>query len=104
MHFNVFSKQIDDFLKSNESELIIDNSNNFYRKLIYQLIEAKYFDKVSASAKTLENNHKVILVGHKRSPEEEKLFELEKIKKEQEEIDNAIGLSTVMQLISESVS
>ncbi|XP_058054289.1 poly(A)-specific ribonuclease PARN-like [Anopheles bellator] len=94
--------KIEAFLKSDDAELIVDNRNGFQRKLIYQMIEHRFQQQVSTSTITLENNHKCIKVERKRSPEQEKAFEEKRIAQENEELQNTIGLSLVLQELSKA--
>lgn len=91
------SESIEKFLKSEENELIVEKCNGFQRKLIYQLIEAKFLTKVTATSKNLG-----VSIERKKSVTEEKELELEKIKKDEEYYFQIVGLSHVLKLLSET--
>lgn len=90
-------KNIEKFLKSDDNELIVEKCNGFQRKLIYQLIEAKFINKVTATSKNLG-----LSIERKKSASEEKELELEKIKKDEEYYFDVVGLSYVMKLLSDT--
>lgn len=47
---------IDEFIDSNDSEMVINSSNAFQRKLIYDMLRIHYADKLFAFTKTLNNS------------------------------------------------
>lgn len=102
--YTYFRADIESFLLSDEKELLIDKCNGFQRKLVYELIDEKYLNKVSTSSKNLENNRKGILIVRKRTMEEELELNDLKIKEEEEKINNIVGISLLMKEISSSVS
>lgn len=102
--YSYFRADIESFLLSDEKELLIDKCNGFQRKLVYELIDEKYLNKVSTSSKNLENNRKGILIVRKRTMEEELELNDLKIKEEEEKINNIVGISLLMKEISSSVS
>lgn len=97
-------EQIDLFLKSEEKEMVIDNKNGFQRKLIYQLIEANFHNKISTSNRDLDNKRKVLVIERKRSLEEESKLEAGRVESENREFEEMIGLSSIIKMVSESVS
>lgn len=102
--YSYFRADIESFLLSDEKELLIDKCNGFQRKLVYELIDEKYLNKVSTSSKNLENNRKGILIVRKRTMKEELELNDLKIKEEEEKINNIVGISLLMKEISSSVS
>ncbi|XP_052899114.1 poly(A)-specific ribonuclease PARN-like isoform X2 [Anopheles moucheti] len=93
---------IEEFLQSDRPELIVGNCNPFQRKLIYQMIEQRYFRKVSTSTVSLENNQKAIKVERKRSYEEEQALDEQRRAQENEDLELNVGMSLVLQELSKS--
>lgn len=57
--FDYHSNEIEEFLKSDDDEKLVGKTcNAFQRKLIYQLLEQRYRETISASSQ-IENNQKV---------------------------------------------
>lgn len=79
-----------------------DNLNPFQRKLVYELIEKDFSNKVSTSVKTIENNRKALVVEAKRSEEEEQKIEQNRQKEEEVYISEAVGLRLLLKEISAS--
>uniref|UniRef100_U5ES41 Poly(A)-specific ribonuclease PARN n=1 Tax=Corethrella appendiculata TaxID=1370023 RepID=U5ES41_9DIPT len=99
---NGIRERIDNFIKSDEKQFIVENCNGFQRKLVYQILE-NYQNEISHSSYTDENNKsKGILIEHKRSAEDEQVLEEERIKKEEEQLLLTIGFSLVLQDLSKS--
>ncbi|XP_055528677.1 poly(A)-specific ribonuclease PARN-like isoform X2 [Wyeomyia smithii] len=96
------TERIEQFLTSENKDLTIKDCNGFQRKLVYQLLESKYKKKISTSAVHLANNHKGILIERKRTKEEELKLEEERVTQENDELNNMIGLSLVLQELSKS--
>uniref|UniRef100_A0A0K8TML4 Poly(A)-specific ribonuclease PARN n=1 Tax=Tabanus bromius TaxID=304241 RepID=A0A0K8TML4_TABBR len=95
-------KLVDEFLSSEtETEKIINDCNGFQRKLIYEMLESDYSDKITASSR-VENSFKVLVIEKKKSAEEELTIEQERRRNEQIELEESIGISAVMQKISKS--
>ncbi|XP_050090652.1 poly(A)-specific ribonuclease PARN-like isoform X1 [Anopheles aquasalis] len=94
--------KIEAFLQSDDTELIVDNCNGFQRKLIYQMIEHKYQQRISTSTITLENNHKCIKVERKRTAEKDQEIEQKRVAQENEDLQTTIGLSVVLQELSKA--
>lgn len=89
---------------SEEKERVIGNCNAFQRKLIYQLIESKFGKTVFASSRKLANsNAKVIVVERSKSSAEELDILKAKIAQEKIEIEDYIGFTEFMRILSESV-
>lgn len=98
------SDDVKAFLASDEKELVIDNCNAFRRKLVYQMLEHKFDGQVSPSSRTLpKSNVKVIVVEKKKSTEEEKKFFDEKRSKEKDDLEDFIGFTNFLKLVSDSV-
>lgn len=94
-----FSDDIDSFLlDETRAELGIENLNGFQRRLVYQTIESKYFNKVTAAT---SNN--ILVVRRRVSDEEMKKLEDEKCRKEKEHLEDQIGMTLLIKAISESV-
>ncbi|XP_058834791.1 poly(A)-specific ribonuclease PARN-like isoform X2 [Topomyia yanbarensis] len=96
------SERIERFLESEDKDFTITNCNGFERKLVYQLIESKYSKLISGSSVPLANKHKGILIERKRSKEEEQEFEANRIIQENEDLNNNVGLSLVLQELSKA--
>lgn len=79
-----------------------DKLNNFQRKLIYELIEREFSNKISTSVKTAENNRKVLIVETKRSAEEELAIEMNRQKQDEADIAEVVGLRLLLKEISAS--
>lgn len=95
---------IKDFLKSTDKKnIVIGKCNAFQRKLIYQMIEKEFGKDVTATS-LQKDNAKVISVERKLSSEEQKKLLEQKNEEEDEELHRLIGLSALMQKISDSVS
>lgn len=98
-----FSSKIEVFLASNDKELTIDKCNAFMRRLIYQEARSRWPNKVRIESK-VENNWHCLLVQKAGSKEEEEEKENQRREKEKLEIRQAVGLSTLLKKIVESVS
>jgi len=98
-----FSSKIEAFLASNEKELTIDKCNAFMRRLIYQEARSRWPNKVRVESK-VENTWHCLLVQKAGSKEEEEEKENQRREKEKLEIRRAVGLSTLLKKIVESVS
>ncbi|XP_059612566.1 poly(A)-specific ribonuclease PARN-like [Phlebotomus argentipes] len=96
------SEKIDEFLKSEEEELLLDTYNGFQRRLIYEMIERDYFEAISACPRELENNRKGLVVSRKKSPEEEMKLLEEKFEQEKKNLELQIGVTHILKALSES--
>ena len=83
-------------------ETSFDNLNPFQRKLVYELIEKEFNNKVSTSVKTIENNRKALFVESKRTEEEEMKIENNRQKEEEACINEIVGLRLLLKEISKS--
>lgn len=99
----LFRKLIDDFLISDEEELKLPRCNAYVRKLIYQTIASKYGDDLNLETRIIENGDRC-LFATRSSPEKKVEFEKKKGEKELDDLKDAVGFSTVIQYISDSVS
>ncbi|XP_039448389.1 poly(A)-specific ribonuclease PARN-like isoform X1 [Culex pipiens pallens] len=90
------------FLASDDKDFTITNCNGFQRKLVYQMIEAKFRKQISTSSVELENKHKGILVERKRTKEQDRKLEEEKVAQENVDLESAVGLSLVLQELSKT--
>lgn len=83
-------------------EVLFDKVNPYQRKLIYELIERDFNNKVSVSTRTLENNKKGLVVQCKLTNQEE--LELEKVRQKEDEVHicEVTGLRLIMKEISAS--
>uniref|UniRef100_A0A1Q3F3P1 Putative polya-specific ribonuclease n=1 Tax=Culex tarsalis TaxID=7177 RepID=A0A1Q3F3P1_CULTA len=95
-------ERIGTFLASEETDFKITNCNGFQRKLVYQMIEAKFRKQISTSSVELENNHKGILVERKRTKEQDRKLEEDRVAKENVDLESAVGLSLVLQELAKS--
>lgn len=84
------------------AETSIADVNPYQRKLIYELIEREFYNKVSTSVKTVENNKKVLFVEPKRSEEEELKIEGNRQKDDEIYIAEVVGLRLLLKEISAS--
>ncbi|XP_053689559.1 poly(A)-specific ribonuclease PARN-like [Sabethes cyaneus] len=96
------TERIEQFIASDEAELTIADCNGFQRKLVYQLIESKYKKQVSTNSVNLANKHKGILIERKRTKEQELKLDEDRAVQENEDLENMIGLSLVLQELSKS--
>lgn len=85
-----------------EKNIVFANSNAFQRKLIYQIVEKSFNDRVTATSQ-MRNNQKVVVIERKWSPEKQ-LVDVEKRNAEDEnEYLRLVGLSAILLKISKSV-
>lgn len=80
----------------------LDNLNPFQRKLVYELIEKEFSNKVSTSVKAIENNRKALIIETKRSEEEEMKIEMNRQKEDESYITEVVGLRLLLKEISAS--
>lgn len=90
------SDSIEEFLNDEaREELPLKDLNSFQRRLVYQTLESKFFQKAIAS--TVNN---VLIVKKNISPEDE---EEVRRKKEEADLEDQIGMTNLMTALSESV-
>lgn len=75
----------------------LEGLNGFQRRLVYQTIETKFFQKVTAT--TINN---VMLVKRTSSPEDAKKEEEERCQKEESDLADHIGMTLLMKALSDS--
>lgn len=96
------TEKVENFLDNPEEgkdELPLEGLNGFQRRLIYQTLESKFFQRTCAS--TVNN---VLIVKRVSSPMDHEQEEEERKKKENEDLENHIGMTLLMKALSESVS
>lgn len=77
--------------------------NGFQRKLIYELIEREFNNKVSTSNRAVENSHlKTLVVESKRSAEAEMKIEMNRQKEDEVYLSSVIGLRLLLKELSAS--
>lgn len=79
-----------------------DKLNKFQRKLIYELVEREFNNKISTSIRSAENNRKILVLETKRSAEEEMVIELNRQKQDEADIAEVVGLRLLLKEISAS--
>lgn len=99
---NTVREKIKSIVDGKLVETSFDSLNPFQRKLIYELIEREFGNKVSTSVKTIENNRKALFVESKRSEEEELKIEQNRQKDEEVYITDVVGLRLLLKEISSS--
>lgn len=102
----LFRARIEQFINAadpeKEKNIVFGGCNAFQRKLIYQIVEKGFNDKVTATSQ-VKNNQKVLVIERKWSPERQ-LADVEKRNAEDEnEYLRLVGLSAVLLKISQSV-
>jgi poly(A)-specific ribonuclease len=95
--------QVETFLESSELKFIdLEPCNGYLRKLIYQAVKHKFGTKLLLESVSNEQHQRLIRVSVARTNEERKQMEKERQTAELQELDDAIGFSKVVQLISKS--
>lgn len=92
-----------EYINSDEEPLVIDKCNGYMRRIIYQEARKRWHDKVRLESRNDNGNH-VLIVTRLGSREEEDQLESEKLEKEKEEVQRAVGLSALLYKIVDSVS
>lgn len=95
---------MDKFLDSDDTELVLDRCNSFLRRLLYQELETRFKNKLFIESKTLENKNIVLVIQKALNNEELLTKEQQRKEREQQEFNESIGLSRLLQYISTSVS
>ena len=94
--------KIESMLKDPESKCVgLPPCNGFLRKLIYQTAKQRFQSVIHMEATTNEKKQRYIVVTKVNETEKKKL-EDEKQTKETEDIENAVGFSTIVKMISQS--
>lgn len=89
--------------KDVEKRVTFGNCNAFQRKLIYQLVQKEFYDDVTASSQTV-NNQKVIVLERKWSMERQQQEVDKQNEDDEHEYRRLVGLSALLLKISQSVS
>lgn len=100
--FNNIRQQIQEIVDGKVPEVMLDKLNKFQRKLVYELIEREFTNKVSTSLKLNENNRKDLIVETKRSEEDELKIEMNRQKDDEIYIAEVVGLRLLLKEISSS--
>lgn len=88
---------------ANKDNIVIGSCNAFQRKLIYQMIVNEFTNEITATGQTLDKA-KVILVERKLTDEQQASLLRQQNEKAEEEVNRLVGMSMIMDKISESVS
>lgn len=99
---NTAREKIQNVLDNKLFEATFDKVNPFQRKLIYELIEREFSNKVSTLVRSLENNRKGLVVTTKRSEEDELKIEKSRQKEDEIYLAEVIGLRLLLKEISSS--
>lgn len=94
--------KVQDIVDGKLAETSFEKLNPFQRKLIYELIERDFNNKVSTSVKTIENNQKSFVIQQKRTDEEELIIEKNRQKEDENYITEVIGLRLLVKELSAS--
>lgn len=94
--------KVQDIVDGKLAETSFEKLNPFQRKLIYELIERDFNNKVSTSVKTIENNQKSFVIQQKRSEEEELKMEGNRQKEDEIYITEVVGLRLLLKELSSS--
>lgn len=86
----------------NEKNVVFGNCNAFQRKLIYQVVEKEFYDDVTASSQTI-NNQKVIVIDRKWTKERQQKEVEQQNEDDENEYRRLVGLSALLLKISQSV-
>lgn len=96
---------VHEFLRSDEKEITVEHCNAFRRKLVYQLLEQEFANQVFSSSRKLPHSTiNVIVIQRKKSDAEEQKYYADKLQQENDAIEDYIGFTTIVKLLSESVS
>ncbi|XP_076309191.1 poly(A)-specific ribonuclease PARN-like isoform X2 [Tachypleus tridentatus] len=94
-------EQTQNFLASDKESLDFEPCNSFLRKLIYQALENKRSSGIYIETQTTENQERFIRI-RKCSDQEKAQIVKDKQSSELEELQDAVGFSKVIKLITES--
>lgn len=83
-------------------EVSFEKVTAYQRKLIYELIEQEFNKKVSTITKNGENNRKILVVQPKRSFEDELKLENDRMRDDEAQIIDKVGLRHILKAISSS--
>ena len=102
MCFTFSSSKIEEFINSEAEELSIDRCNAFIRRLVHQESRRRWPKKVNLDFKS-DGLGQTILVTKTGTKEEEEKKEVERREKENQELEEAVGLSVLLRKIANSV-
>lgn len=88
--------------ESDKKALHIGPHNAFQRKLIYQMIEKEFQQDITATSQNV-SSQKVMVIERKWSAERQKQDVVEKNAAEENDLEQLIGLTVLLQKISQSV-
>ncbi|CAG9865268.1 unnamed protein product [Phyllotreta striolata] len=90
--------QINNFLNGDDTEMPLPKCNAFFRRLVYQLGESEYRDKISLETRQVEGD-RVLFVSRLKTLEEEKQIAKKKYEEQLKELDNFIGFTKVLKCL-----
>ncbi|XP_023316905.1 poly(A)-specific ribonuclease PARN-like isoform X1 [Trichogramma pretiosum] len=93
--------RLEDFVKSEDESYVLDRYNAFIRRLIHQEVQLRWPDKIRLENK-IENGNCVVIAYKTGNKEEEAQREKERREKEKQDIQQAVGLSALLQKIADS--
>ncbi|XP_052769212.1 poly(A)-specific ribonuclease PARN-like isoform X2 [Mya arenaria] len=100
---NELCKKVAKFVESGEHDsLSLPSVSAFQRKLTYQTLQAKFGSEVHLQSKTGENRERYIVVTRVQGEAEMKQLEANKQTQDMMEIDDAVGFTHVIKMISQS--
>ncbi|CAG9786357.1 unnamed protein product [Diatraea saccharalis] len=95
-------KRVRKFLDDKDAECMeIDRCNNFVRRLLFQEL-AQFKSEAFVETKILENQNRVLKVTRLKEGDDITSKDNEKKEKEWEEVEDAVGFSKVVRMISQS--
>lgn len=92
--------KVQDIVDGKLAETSFEKLNAFQRKLVYELVERDFNNKVSTSVKTIENNKKSFVIQQKRSEEDELKMEKNRQKEDEIYISEVVGLRLLLKELS----
>lgn len=95
---------IENYLKSDEKELMLPQCNSFRHRIIYESTRAKYGKQICLETRILSNKGRVLFVKKRGTSEITKENLKQQLRTSLDELENVVGFSKVIQCISESVS
>lgn len=96
-------EKIQSVLDGKSLEVSFDKLNGFQRKLVYELIERDFNNKVSTSNRAIPNtNKKALIIESKRSKEDEMKIEENRQKEDEKYLIDCFGLRLLLKEISTS--
>ncbi|KAL4240976.1 hypothetical protein ACF0H5_001758 [Mactra antiquata] len=96
-------KRVEKFLESGEHESYsLPPCNGFQRKLTYQSLEAKFGSDIHLQGKTNDKKERYIVVTKIKDSDDVKRIEENKQAQDLAEVDDAVGFTKVIKMISQS--